>query len=478
MNILCRFGRSVLLILWTMSSVAVVQAVPRVDVVIGPAPLELERFAADELCQYLQKLFGIQSFPSRNVSPDAAVVFLVGRPETNPRVKQALAKQPFPKLTDQGIWLRRTEYEGRPALIVGGGSPRATLWAVYELVERWGVRYLVDRDVLPERMEQFRVPDLNVVMEPLLRVRAHPTLQDFANSGESWGMADFRILIDQLAKMKFTRMNIYPFAYQPYLHYELKGIKRRSAWLWYDFHYPVTDDMVGRELFGDVPEFWNPDLPVKAGYEELVAAGERQVHNLMEHAHRRGMESSLYADLTQFPPEFAPLLKGAQKVRQLGELLVVPGPETAVDDPQYSELCLTVLRAAINTYPEADLVTLGMPEWRQWTRVYEDAWRTLDAKYRIGSISSLKEVLDAAEHRKWPRPRGAEKALDEAKGDLASLVFYDRLLHGSGFLQTTLRPDMKFMWGGPAEELWPLLGKILPRDTRWASCPTTSKPTF
>jgi len=465
MSVHDQMTRYVWSLLVIVSLTTAVQAAPRVDVVLGPAAPELERFAADELCEYLVKLFGIHSFPKRNLSPDGTTVFLIGRPETNPKVKQALTKSPFPQVTDQGIVLRRTEYEGRPAMVVGGGSPRATLWAVYELAERWGVRYLVDRDVLPERREGFRIPDLNVLMEPQLRVRAHPTIQDFANSGEAWGMADFRVLIDQLAKMKFNRMNIYPFAYQPYLHYELNGIKRRSAWLWYNFHYPVTGDMVGRELFGSVPEFWNPDLPLKAGYEELVAAGERQVHNLMEHAHRRGMECSVYADLTQFQPEFAPLLKGAQKVRQVGELLVVPGPETAVDDPQYSELCRAVLRATINTYPEADLVTLGMPEWRQWTRVYEDAWRTLDSKYGIGSISSLKDVLDAAEHRKWPRPRGAEKALDEAKGDLASLVFYDRLLHGSEFLQTTLRPDMKFMWWGPAEELWPLLGKLLPRGT-------------
>lgn len=464
MNTLGRFARSLGLLVWILALVQAPQAATKLDVVIGPASPDLERFAAGELCEYLAKLFGIQSFPARDLSPDATMAFLVGSPETNPRVRQALARRGLPPLTDQGILLQRTEYQGRPVLVVGGGSPRATLWAVYELVERWGVRYLVDRDVLPERTK-FSVPNLNVVMEPLLRVRAHPTIQDFANSGESWGMADFRVLIDQLAKLKFTRMNIYPFAYQPYLHYEMKGIKRRSAWLWYNFHYPITDDMVGREVFGDLPEFWNPDLPLNGSYEELIAAGERQVHNLIEHAHRRGMECSLYADLTQFPPEFAPLLKGAQKVRQLGELLVVPGPETAVDDPQYSELCRTVLRATINTYPEADLVTLGMPEWRQWTRVYEEAWRTLDSKYRIGSMSSLNDILDAAEHRKWPRPRGAEKALDEAKGDLASLVFYDRLLRGSELLQTTLRPDMKFMWWGPAEELWPLLGRILPRGT-------------
>ena len=76
---------------------------------------------------------------------------MIGNPETNATVKQATTGKAFPKLTDQGIVLRRTELQGRPALIVGGGSPQATLWAVYELVERWGVRYLVDRDVLPER---------------------------------------------------------------------------------------------------------------------------------------------------------------------------------------------------------------------------------------------------------------------------------------------------------------------------------------
>jgi hypothetical protein len=66
-----------------------------------------------------------------------------------------------------------------------GGSPRATLWAVYELAQRWGVRYLVDRDVFPEQMGAFKVPDLDIVMEPVFRIRAHPSIQDYAASGES-----------------------------------------------------------------------------------------------------------------------------------------------------------------------------------------------------------------------------------------------------------------------------------------------------
>ena len=72
---------------------------------------------------------------------------------------------------------------------MGGGSSQATLWAVYELAERWGVRYLLDRDVLPAK-SKFTMPTLNVVMEPIFRVRAHPTIQDFVDSGEALGIKD------------------------------------------------------------------------------------------------------------------------------------------------------------------------------------------------------------------------------------------------------------------------------------------------
>jgi hypothetical protein len=130
----------------------------------------------------------------------------------------------FPSVNDQGLMIQRTS-AALPTLVVGGGSPKATLWAIYELVERWGVRYFVMRDALPPR-SKFNMPDLNVVMEPIFRVRAHPTIQDFADSGECWGIDEFRTLINQLTKMKFNRINIYVFDWQPYLQYNIGGNAR------------------------------------------------------------------------------------------------------------------------------------------------------------------------------------------------------------------------------------------------------------
>lgn len=448
---------------------------PRVDVIIGSAAPDLERFAASELSDYLAKLFHIQTFPGRNLSTSSQAVFLIGSPSTNATIQKVTGRKAFPKVSDQGIVLRRTELQGRPALVVGGGSPRATLWAVYELVERWGVRYMVDRDILPEEMGEFKIPDLDVVMEPVFRVRSHPSIQDYAPSGESWGMADFRPMIDQLAKMKFSRLNVTPFGYQPYLDWEYKGIKRRSATLWYDYHYPITPDMVGRSLFDNRPEFWNPDLPFGASYADLAAAGERQAHNLIEYAHRRGMECDVTAPTTDFPPEFAPLLHGAEKS---GQLTIRPGLETKVDDPGLFELSVAVLRATVNTYPEADRVMVAMMEENQWIGDYERAWKALDDKYGISQVRSLADVLYAAEHRKGSGRWAGKRGLDQVKAHIACLYYYDHLLHDPEILKDTLRPDTKFEYGEPAEELYPLLGRILPPGSQVTAHPENQPEHF
>ena len=426
-------------------------------VIVGESATELERYAAEELCGYLETLFGVVCRPTTDPPEEAGCLFLVGTAETNPAGAGV-----FPELSDQGILLRRTEYRGIPELIVGGGSPRATLWAVYELAERWGVRYLLSGDVLPERPGEI-LPEVDAILEPALSVRQWRVVNDFACGPESWGMADYRVLLGQLAKLKFNRILISVWPWQPFLHYEVGGISRRSACMWFDFHYPITEDMVGRELFGDRPEFWNPDLPLGAGYEELADAGELLLHNLMACARGLGMECVMTAHPTEFMPEFAPLLKDARQVHQLAELTVVPGPDTDMADPGLRELASAVLRATVDTYPEVDYLMLGMPEFRQWVEQYGKAWEALDQRYGLSDVCSLEAVVSAAEARN-AYPGGAERALAEVKGDLVALYFYDRLLNEGKVLDGSRRPDVKSTFSAIAEELYPLLGRLLPLD--------------
>jgi hypothetical protein len=436
-------------------------ALPAVAVVTGPAADDLESYATEQLCEYLSKLYAIKVQPTPTLPASADVGLLVGSPETNPAVRAALGTAGWPRVSEQGLVLKPARLQGKPVLIVGGGSPRATMWAAFELVERWGVRYLLHGDVLPEDPGPFRLPESEVTLEPALTVRQWRVVNEHAMGPVSWGLADYRPVLDQLAKLKFNRLFAYIWPLQPFVHYEAGGIKRRSAELFFGFHYPVTGDMPGRKLFGEQLEFWNPDFPRNASYQEMRIAGEQHLHGLMQHAHKRGMECMTVANLGEFPTEFEPLLKNAQKTIGVGTPTLVPGADSDPTDPALTELCTAVLQATINTYPELDFIELGMQEFRQWAGRYEQAWRALDRKYGIEKNRPLAEVLAAAAAR-TSYPGGAARAVQEVKGDIVVLYFYDRLLTDLEALKGTRRPKLRVVFDSIAEELFPILPRLLP----------------
>ena len=458
-------GRGILgaLALWTFEQPVAGNEL-QVAVVVGEQAPDIERYAADQLCHYLAELYGIQVQPTTELAEPAEIGLLVGSPTTNAAVARAL--ESWPNVSDQGIILKRARSGGKPVLVIGGGSSRATMWAMYELVERWGVRYLLHGDVIPEKRCKFRLPDEDLVVEPSLRVRQWRVINDFACGPESWGMADYRPVLDQLAKMKFNRVFLVIYPWQPFLHMEVDGVAQRSAHLWYDMHYPITEDMPGRHLFDDRSEFWNPDLPLGGSYEEIAAAGEKLVHNLMRHAQQRGMECAMTVPLPRFPLEFQKLIPGSEVFNSFRRQTIVPGPTTELEDPGLTRVATAMLKAAIDTYPEVDFLVIGMPEKRKWVGKYEEAWQALDAKYGLSQVTSLEQLLEEAGGR-TDYPGGASRAVLEVKGDLTALHFYDRLANfvelGRGSeAGTGNHKPKKWIYDAVAEELFPILERILP----------------
>ena len=196
----------------------------RMAVVVGEKAPEVEQYAAAQLCDYLSKLFGIQTQPVTSLTKGVNAILLVGSPKTNGLIKETAAASQFVNLGDQGIVVERTSLAKQPAVVVGGGSPQATLWAAYELIERyWGVRYLLHGDVLPPRAV-FRLPDAHLRLEPSFPIRQWRVVNEFACGPASWGLADYRPVLDQLAKIKFNRLLIVLWPHHPFLDYEYAGV--------------------------------------------------------------------------------------------------------------------------------------------------------------------------------------------------------------------------------------------------------------
>lgn len=171
---------------------------PKVSLVLGAEAPVLEKRAAEKLSADLRMLFDAETSIVTALTTGDASVILIGSPKTN----AAIPAKEFPAVSGQGHVLKTTP----TGLIVGGGSPVATLWAAGELSYRFGLRHLLHQEAPPVEKPEFKLDGYNVVLEPLVKVRAWDAFGEQPHSCTSWPLEDHARLIPQLAALKFTHL--------------------------------------------------------------------------------------------------------------------------------------------------------------------------------------------------------------------------------------------------------------------------------
>lgn len=219
-----------ILLLPLLLGLPVLAAGPKIAIVTGPDAPPLEKLAASELSAQFKALFDAETTVQTSAPSDGSATVLIGSPKTNAAIKTA-----WPTLTDQGQVIKSAD----GVLIVGGGSPVATLWAVYELGYRFGIRYLLHDDALPVEKPAFRLEGFDVVQEPAFTVRGWSGFNGTAMGAESWGAEDHARLLKQLTKLKFT-------------HYVVPSSIQKTPAI------AVDGDTAGRKAFGGAKTFEQP----------------------------------------------------------------------------------------------------------------------------------------------------------------------------------------------------------------------------
>ncbi|MCH2114827.1 MAG: hypothetical protein MK171_07960 [Pirellulales bacterium] len=422
----------------------------------------LEQLAAKELRDYLDKLFGIPVLATHDMHPSTGIGLLVGTPKTNPAVAEALGASGWPKLSAQGIVLKRARLAGKPVLVIGGGSPVATMWAAYELVERWGVRYLVDRDVYPPKRAWPGLPKLDVVMEPNMRVRCWRLVNDLPLGPVSWSLAENERFLGQIAKMKYNRIHTFLWPHQPFVDYALRGMSKPPGVLYFGQRHPIDDDCIGGDKFPGMTVFTNPEFVGASSAKELHRRAVALVRGIHSKARRLGMETVVSFDPFGWPKEFCKVMPSAQALNQLGGLTVGPGNNQPLEDPLLAEMVGTVVRAHIETYPEVDFVQVSVPERRHWLSHGREAYRRLGEKYGLANLGTYDELCARARSR-TNFPGGGERVENQVQGDLATLWLFDSLVRGSQLLKRpSTREDVKLIYDGITPELFSLVARVTP----------------
>ena len=333
---------------------------PRVDIVIGEKAPALERLAADELSSQLKRVYEAEVKISSTALPDAPHVIFVGSPDTNTSMKPFADSWPSgdKKLTDQGHLLRSVTHRDRPALLIGGGSPVATYWAVSEFGHRLGIRSMLFGDLEPATPPAFALDAIDVVMEPKQRIRCWQLSIYGPTDAGAWGASEFRQVFKQLAKLKFNRVSIALDVGAPFADFEFAGVKRNSAFVWYRQQYKISGDTAGRKVFGGAKQFENPHFAGKTGYEELIAAGTKLLSDVIDAAHENGLSIGLQIHVTNFPVTFMSMTGASAGMSGAPVTIAVPFDELS-SKAAIRGLPKAQIQAFLETYPTLDRIELN-----------------------------------------------------------------------------------------------------------------------
>lgn len=431
---------------------------PKMDVVVGPDAPRLERFAAQELTAQLKQLFEADVTVSEKLPAKSPNLILVGSPLTNPAVKEVVGER-WPKLSDQGHLLRSVERDGRKALVVGGGSPVATLWAVYELGHHFGIRSFLHGDVMPASKPVLKLDGLDVVLEPALRQRTWRTVSDFPIGFEGWGLLEQQRALRQLAKLKFNRVLLSLHPWQPFIHFEFKGVKKKTGVLWYGWRYPVDGDTAGRAAFRGVKEFTNPDLAGKETYEARHKAAVALATGIIDTAHDLGMSAAISLFPLEFPKEFAAILPEATVRPQPERLSIGPGSKQSPSDRALRELAAAQVRACLETYPQIDALYLSLSAPAEWADHAEKSWHNLAAR-GAGNVTDLETLMKSARDRKLTA--SGERGVRAVRANVAAVEFLHALLSEPSLVKRPGRGPLEIVAWGIDPALFPVLDRILP----------------
>jgi len=172
-------------------------------IVVGPKACEVERSAADELQRYLDRITGERITVREEPLAGAVPLFVGGH---------AVPAE----LGAEGYVLRSAQ-EG---LILAGNSPRATLYAVYDFLERLGCRWYY-ADAEDEIIPRLSLSEVVRIIEAGLRVQEKPDFSvrmrrflvyDIGPEGTAVSKAFMRNLPAVVDWTTKNRMNIFQYA--------------------------------------------------------------------------------------------------------------------------------------------------------------------------------------------------------------------------------------------------------------------------
>jgi len=172
----------------------------------------LEKHATEELAKYVKAITGFE--PEMTTDKDAVedmkTVVSVGQNAiANSLLESGDLKLPE-DLGDEGFVVKTVKADGKNYLVILGGSPRGTLYAVYHYLESvCKVGFFWDGERIP-KIDQLPVENIDIIEKPRFGIRKYLQGCVFGYTTYWWGVDEWKREIDWAAKKKFNVIDLPP----------------------------------------------------------------------------------------------------------------------------------------------------------------------------------------------------------------------------------------------------------------------------
>jgi hypothetical protein len=405
---------------------------PRAVIVLDDNAVPFYHFLAGELNHYVSSITGTSlrvTSASQADGPESLQI-LVGGPDANSLVRQAVEKKlaSFAGLKSDDFLLWQVRRGGRDALLVGGNNEASTMYAVYELVHRLGVTFLLAKDILPEHSADLTLPALQVRVQTPFTRRGLFISNIYPNRG-MMDLSEVKFMLDQMARLKMNYLQFFWFEHEPWIDFSYRGEHKllgdatgpESGYLTWRYNYGsylVKDLAVGRELFQGRKKIAPAEFQQVETPGEAFRIAKQFLNEIIRYAGTRKIKVWLCIDPTTLPGNLARYARRATNL----ELPFHPilGTHMCPADPVLYQINESRLKALAETYPEAEGYFLYIPElypncpdeqdrtlllsqrekfegllslWAPYTSYERDPSIVLDSN--IGSLHIVQEVLNA-----------------------------------------------------------------------------------
>ena len=190
---------------------------PSFAIVVSEDARQNEMLAAKEIRRYLYLRTNIliPIVTSKNDQPPYQQIFVVAsknRPIALKIAEQNNFADEVVSLQKENYLLKTIETPKQKTVLVVGGDDIGTLYAAYDFIEQFGIRFYLHGDTIPDKKIALELPNINKVGKPLFKLRGIQPFHDFPEGPDWWNTDDYKAIISQLPKlrMNFIGLHCYP----------------------------------------------------------------------------------------------------------------------------------------------------------------------------------------------------------------------------------------------------------------------------